>query len=146
MIPIVVDRFTKMAHFSPICKKDSPPVARAYFENVWKYHGFPEDVVSDRDGTFTGQFFTDLYNYLGIKRSVSTAYHPQTDGQTERINQVIESYLRSYCNYEQNDWASIRIQRQRSPLFTLITDSNVEKTGQWKSSLGIPLRSCMVII
>jgi hypothetical protein len=107
MILVVVDRFTKMAHFIPISKKDSPTVARAYLENVWKYHGFPEDVVSDRDGTFTGQFFTDLYDYLGIKRSMSTAYHPQTDGQTERINQVIESYLRSYCNYEQNDWASM---------------------------------------
>jgi len=107
IVLVVVDRFTKMAHFIPIKKKDSPSVARAYLENVWKYHGFPEDVVSDRDTTFTGSFFTDLYNYLGIKRSMSTAYHPQTDGQMERINQVIESYLRSYCNYEQNDWASM---------------------------------------
>jgi hypothetical protein len=107
IILVVVDRFTKMAHFIPIKKKDSPTVAQAYLENVWKYHGFPEDVVSDRDSTFTGSFFTDLYNYLGIKRSISTAYHPQTDGQTERINQVIESYLRSYCNYERNDWASM---------------------------------------
>jgi len=106
-ILVVVDRFTKMAHFIPLSKKDSPTVAKAYLENVWKYHGFPEDVVSDRDGTFTGQYFTDLYNYLGIKRSMSTAFHPQTDGQTERINQVIEAYLRSYCNYEQNDWAEM---------------------------------------
>ena len=67
MILVVVDRFTKMAHFIPIGKKDSPTVARAYLENVWKYHGFPEDVVSDRDGTFTGQFSMDLYDYLGIK-------------------------------------------------------------------------------
>jgi len=107
MILVVVDRLTKMAHFIPLRKKDSPTVARAYLENLWKYQGFPEDVVSDRDSTFTGSFFTDLYNFLGIKRSMSTAYHPQTDGQTERINQVIESYLRSYCNYEQNDWASM---------------------------------------
>jgi len=107
MILVVVDRFTKMAHFIPIEKKDSPTVARAYLENVWKYHGFRENVVSDRDSTLTGSFFTDLYNYLGIKRSMSTAYHPQTDGQTERINQVIEFYLRSYCNYEQNNWASM---------------------------------------
>jgi len=107
IILVLVDRFTKMAHFVPIKKKDSPTVARAYLENIWKYHGFPEDVVSDRDTTFTGSFFTDLYNYLGIKRSMSTAYHTQTDGQTERINQIIESYLRSYCNYEQNDWASM---------------------------------------
>ena len=107
LILVVVDRFTKMPHFVPVKKKDSPTMARTYLENVWKYHGFPEDVVSDRDGTFTGQFFTDLYNYLGIKRSMSIAYHPQSDGQMERINQVIESYLRSYCNYEQNDCASM---------------------------------------
>jgi len=107
MILVVVDRFTKMAHCIPIKKKDSSTMARAYLENVWKYHRFPEDVVSDRDGTFTGQFFVDLYEYLGIKRSMSTAYHPQSDGQTERINLVIESYLMSYCNYEQNDRASM---------------------------------------
>jgi transposase InsO family protein len=93
IILVVVDRFTKMAHFVSMKKKDSPTVARAYLENVWKYHGFPEDVVSDRDTTFTGSFFTDMYDYLGIMRSMSTAYHPQTDGQTEPINQVIESYL-----------------------------------------------------
>jgi transposase InsO family protein len=104
---VVVDCFMKMAHFIPVKKKDSLTVARAYLENVWKYHGFPEDVVSDRDGTFTGQFFTDLYNYLRVKRSMSTAYHPQTDGQTERMNQIIVSYLRSLCNYEQNNWVGI---------------------------------------
>jgi len=108
MILVVVDRFTKMAHFIPIKKKDSPTVAKAYLDNVWNYHGLLEDVVSDRDTAFTGSFFMDLYNYLGIKRSMSTAYHPRTDRQTERINQVIESHLRSYCNYEHNDWASMR--------------------------------------
>jgi hypothetical protein len=107
MILVVVDLFTKMAHFSPVKKKDCPTVVRAYLENVWMYHGFPEDVVSDRDGTFAAQFFPDLYDYLGIKRSMSAAYQPQSDSQTESINQVIESYLRSYCNYEQNDWAGM---------------------------------------
>jgi len=71
------------------------------------YHGFPEDVVSDRDGTFTGQYFTDSYDYLGIKKSMSTAFHPESDGQTERINQVIETYLRCYCDHKENDWASM---------------------------------------
>jgi len=106
-ILVVVDRFTKMAHYIPIDKKDTPTVARAYLNNVWKYHGFPEDVVSDRDGTFTGQYFTDIYDYLGIKRSMSTAFHPRTDGQTEQMNQVIEAYLRAYCNFEQNDWEQV---------------------------------------
>jgi len=106
-ILVVVDRFTKMAHFIPIVKREATEVARAYLNNVWKYHGIPQDVVSDRDATFTGQYITNLYDYLGIKRSMSTAYHPQTDGQTERMNQVIEAYLRSYCNYEQNDWSEM---------------------------------------
>jgi hypothetical protein len=107
MILVVVDRITKMAHFIPTKKNDSPTVTRAYLDNVWKYLGFPEGVVSDRDGTITGQFFPDLYDYLGIKRSMSTAYQLQTDGQTDRINQVIEIYLRSYCNYQQNNWGAM---------------------------------------
>jgi len=60
---VVVDRFTIMAHFIPIDKKDSPTVAKVYLVQVWMYHGFPEDVVSDRDGIFTGQYFTDLDNF-----------------------------------------------------------------------------------
>jgi len=92
-ILVVVDRLTKMAHFITIDKKNSPTVAKAYLDNVWKYHVFPEDVVSDRDGTFTGRYFTDLYHYHGIKWSMSPAFHPQMDGQTERMNQVVEAYL-----------------------------------------------------
>jgi len=106
-ILVVVDRFTRMAHFIPIVTREATEVARAYLNNVWKYHGIPQDVVSDRDATFTGQYITNLYDYLGIKRSMSKAYHPQADGQTERMNQVIEAYLRSYCNYEQNDWSEM---------------------------------------
>jgi len=85
-ILVVVDRFTKMAHFIPIINREATEVARAYLNGVWKYHGIPEDIVSDRDATFTGQYIANLYDYLGIKRSMSTAYHPQTDGQTERMN------------------------------------------------------------
>jgi hypothetical protein len=66
MILVVLDRFTKMAHFIPIKKIHSPTVAQAYLENIWKYHAFPEEPVSDWNGTCTGQFFTDLYNYLGV--------------------------------------------------------------------------------
>jgi hypothetical protein len=107
MILAVVDRITKMAHFIPVKTKDSPAVATVYLENVWQYDGFPEDVVLDQDGTLTGHIFPDVYNYLGIPRSISTAYHPQSDGQTESINQVIAAYQRSYCNYEQNDSVAI---------------------------------------
>jgi hypothetical protein len=69
-----------MWHFVLIKKKDSPMVAWAYLENLWKYIGFPEDVVSDSDSTFTWSFFTERYNYLGMERSMSKAYHLQTAG------------------------------------------------------------------
>ena len=82
-ILVVVDHFTKMAHFIPIRKREAVEVAKAYLNGVWKYHGIAEDIVSDRDPTFTGKYIANLYEYLGIKRSMSTAYHPQTDGQTE---------------------------------------------------------------
>src|SRR6202163_1415711 len=95
-IMVVVDRFTKMAHFIPTDKREASTVARLFLNNVWKYHGMPIDIVSDRDTVFTGHFLADLYQFLGIKRSMSTAFHPQTDGQTERINQNIEHYLRTY--------------------------------------------------
>ena len=80
-----------MAHFIPIMRKASLTVARAYLENIWKYHGLPNDVGSDRDATFMGHFFTNLYNHLGIEPSMSKAFHLQMDSQTDRINQVIES-------------------------------------------------------
>jgi hypothetical protein len=111
-----------MGRFIPIKKKDLPTVARAYLENVWKYHGFPEDFVSDRNPTFIGSFFTDMYNYLGIMCSMSMACHPQTDGQTEHINQVMESYLRWYCNDEQNDWVSM-------PAMAKYSDNNSKHTA-----------------
>jgi hypothetical protein len=76
MILVVVDQLTKMAHFIRIKKKDSPTVARACLENIWNYHESPEVIVSNRNSTFTGSFFTDLYNYLGITPSMSTAYQP----------------------------------------------------------------------
>jgi len=96
-----------MAHFVPIKKKDSPTVARACLENVWKYQSFPENIISDRDSTFMGSFFTDPYNYLGIQHSMSRTYHPQTHRQTERINKVIESYVQYHCSWERNDRASM---------------------------------------
>jgi hypothetical protein len=75
MILVVVDDFTKMAHFVPITKQDSPTVGREDLENRWKYHGSPDDAVIDPDGTFTRHFFTEPYDYHGIHIRMSTAYH-----------------------------------------------------------------------
>ena len=94
-----------MAHFIGLEEKaDARDVAKAFFKNVWKYHGLPSEIISDMDAKFAGEFWESLCFLLGIKRKMSTAYHPQTDGQTERTNQVLEGYLRSFVNYDQDDW------------------------------------------
>src|ERR1700712_2354959 len=103
---VVVDRFTKMAHFIPIKEKEKTAegCAKLFLSNVWRLHGLPSSIVSDRDSVFTSSFWAELMKKLDIKRKMSTAFHPQTDGQTERVNQTLEHYLRQFCNYEQNDW------------------------------------------
>jgi hypothetical protein len=70
-------------------------------------HGMPREIISDRDKLFTSKFWTSMTALLGTKRKMSTAFHPQTDGQTERINQTMEAYLRCYVNYKQNNWVEL---------------------------------------
>ena len=107
-ILVVVDRLTKMSHFIPTVNEiDAPQTAKLYLENIFKIHGLPRDIVSDRGSVFTSRFWTRLMELLNIKLNMSTAYHPQSDGQTERVNQVLEQYLRFYCDYQQDNWASL---------------------------------------
>ena len=103
---VIVDRYTKMAHFVPVknVQKTAEGCAKLFLANVWKLHGVPSDIVSDRDPVFTSTFWAELMKKLDVHLRKSTAFRPQTDGQTERINQTLEHYLRQYCNYEQNDW------------------------------------------
>ena len=75
-----------------------------YLRNVWKLHGLPRKVVSDRGPQFVAEFMRELYRLLGIELASSTAYHPQTDGQTERVNQELEQYLRLFVGERQDDW------------------------------------------
>ena len=84
---------------------NSEGLARIYRDNVFRLHGLPRKVIHDRGPQFVSSFMKDLYRLLGIEGNPSTAYHPQTDGQTERINQEIEHYLRVFTNYHQSDWA-----------------------------------------
>jgi hypothetical protein len=107
-IMVVVDRFTKMAHFIPLKgKPDARELATVFAREIWRLHGLPMDIVSDRDSRFTSRFWQSLLELLGIKGRMSTAFHPQTDGQTERVNQVLEAYVRAFCRYDQGDWADI---------------------------------------
>ena len=102
---VVVDRFTKMGHFIPLTGESSAKdCADAFLRNVWKLHGLPDEIVSDRDTKWTSEFWKNLCEIMGIKRNLSTAFHPQSDGQTERLNQTLEQYLRTFINYDQDDW------------------------------------------
>ena len=78
--------------------------ARAFVDNVVRPHGIPKSIVSDRDSRFTGHFWTAVCKLLDIKQAMSTSFHPQTDGQTERANRTLEDMLRHYINPSQNDW------------------------------------------
>ncbi|KAG0158414.1 hypothetical protein PDIDSM_5928 [Penicillium digitatum] len=105
-ILVMVERLTKMKHFIH-CKGtcNAEEVARLYTRHVWKLHGLPNTVVSDRGPQFVAQFWKHLTKLLRITNLLSTAYHPETDGQTERANAVLEQYLRAYVSYLQDDWS-----------------------------------------
>ncbi|KAF8663356.1 hypothetical protein AX14_006995, partial [Amanita brunnescens Koide BX004] len=107
MILVIVDRFSKKAYFLPTnTTVTSQGVANLYKEHIFKAHGLPKKVISDRGLQFVSGFMKGLYTQLGITANPSTAYHPQMDGQTERVNQELEEYLRIYVNEKQNDWVN----------------------------------------
>jgi len=106
-IVVIVNQFTKM-----ICLKattmniSSEGIAKIYRDNIWKLHGIPRKILNDRGPQFASKFMEEFTKALGTKRQLSTAYHPQTDGQTKRINQEIGMFLRHYVNYQQDDWTN----------------------------------------
>ena len=105
-ILVMVDYATKMKILVPTTVELSSKGAAELFKiHGFKRFGFPGEVVSDRGTQFVSEFMKELYKLVGIKGLPSTAYHPQTDGQTERVNQEVETYLRFYVNYQQDDWA-----------------------------------------
>jgi hypothetical protein len=86
---------------------DAVGVAELYTTHVFPHYGIPLKVISDRDPRFDSAFTTDLCKLLGICQNISTTYHPQTDGQSERTNQSLETYLRLYCDTQQHEWAKL---------------------------------------
>ncbi|KAD6119716.1 hypothetical protein E3N88_10987 [Mikania micrantha] len=93
---VIIDRLTKSAHFIPIREDYSMDrLAKLYVNEIVSRHGVPISIISDRDGRFTSRFWQTLQNVLGTQINMSTTYHPQTDGQTERTNQTLEDMLRS---------------------------------------------------
>ena len=85
----------------------APALAEVILNVVVRHHGLPDSIVSDRGSVFTSKFWSSLCYFLSIKRRLSTAFHPQTDGQTERQNSTMEAYLRAFVNYEQDNWARL---------------------------------------
>ncbi|QRW20627.1 Retrotransposable element Tf2 protein [Rhizoctonia solani] len=103
----MIDLFSKFGHFIPTSKKvTAKGLADLFVTHVWKLHGLPIKTISDCGTTFTGKFLRALYQRLGIKPLFSSAYHPESDGQTEQVNQFIEFYLCSYVAADHSDWAT----------------------------------------
>ena len=102
---VVYNQLSKMTHFVATMKGTSAEgLARLFRDNVWKLHGLPESMVLDRGPQFAAELTKELNRMLGIKMKLSTAFHPQTDGQMERMNQELEQYLWFFIEHRQKDW------------------------------------------
>ena len=99
-------RLTKMLHFVPCAKTvTAPELAQLFIQHVFRTHGLPASIVSDRDPRFTSHFWKTVFTLLGTQLNMSTAFHPQTDGQSERAFSTLQQMLRAVVNPRQNDWS-----------------------------------------
>jgi hypothetical protein len=105
---VVMDRLSKAVIVTP-CNKTitAEGTAQLYLDNVWRRTGLPQQVISDRGPQFTSKVMQEIWSKLGVKSTMSTAFHPQTDGETERVNQELEQYLRVFCNFQVDNWAEL---------------------------------------
>ena len=104
-ILVVVDRLSKFAHFIGLAHPYTPQeVAKAFMDWVVALHGVPSTIVSDRDKIFTSIFWHEFLRSMGTELNMSTAYHPQSDKQTERVNQSLKTYLRCVCILQPRGW------------------------------------------
>ena len=102
---VIVDHLTKSAHFIPVNVKYPPnQYAKLYIEQIVRLHGVPKSIVSDRGPQFVNHFWEHLHKYLGTTLIHSSAYHPQTVGQTERVNQILEDILRACVISSKGSW------------------------------------------
>lgn len=148
-ILVVVDKFSRYAHFIPLSHPFSAfDVAVAYMQNVYKLHGMPRALVSDRDKIFTSKLWEHLFQKSGTTLHLSTAYHPQSDGQTERVNQCLEMFLRCFTHATPSQWS--KWLHLAEYWYNTCFHSALEKSpfevlyGHPPSQLGITLDSCAI--
>jgi hypothetical protein len=105
LILVVIDLLSKLTLFIPYKEASSSEVlANIFRQNIFQLHGIPDKIILDQGSTFVSDFWKRFMNSLNIKAGFSSAYHPQTDRQTERMNQVLEDYSRHFCLYYQDNW------------------------------------------
>jgi hypothetical protein len=106
VIMVVVDRLSKYAHLYALQHPfNASTMTQLFMDHVFKLHGMPHSIVSDRDPTFTNNFWQELFRLQGTQLHLSIAYHPQTDGQTEIVNKFLETYLRWFSFERKKQWA-----------------------------------------
>ena len=121
-ILVVVDRLTKMRHFIPMATLDTEELVEAFIGTVYKLHGAPDTIISDRGSSFVSDFWRRLSQRLKTTLRPSSAFHPETDGQTEIINASMNKYLRAYVSFTQDDWVDWL------PLAEFATNNQVNET------------------
>ena len=105
---VIVNRLTKIVHYKPFkVTIDTPGLAKVIIDVVVWHHGLPDSIVTNRGSLFTSKFWSSLCYFLRVKRKLSTAFHPQTDGQNKRQKSTIKAYFRVFVNFEKNDWAKL---------------------------------------
>jgi hypothetical protein len=106
-ILVVVDSFTKYGHFIPLLHPfTAQHVAKVFLNHIYKLHGLPLVITSDRDRIFTSTFWKELFRATDVSLQISSSYHPQSDGQTERLNQTMETFLCCFVNACPHKWSS----------------------------------------
>ena len=104
-IMVVVDLLSKVSHLISVkTSYTASDIARLFVKEIYRIHGLPKRIISDRDAKFTSKFWTSLFQAIETQLCFSTPYHPQMDGQIERVNQIIEDMLRAYCSREPSKW------------------------------------------